>query len=408
MKAFKFFLLLSVFAVSIQYPIYSSAGEPDIFLSMDVSSGDVSSGDVSSGDNTTEEPEKPLDNPDDGKETKKTEYEIVMDKVISLYKLAKIYIEEENLEINAGELVCLYIRSERYNSYSWSVFAGKRIPDFERYVKETDVSLCELQKIKSLTLPTGETTDFVHMMATLNMYYKNSGALGGWAGDAAQMVLNIKNEKGTLEELTEKASFFMGADNNSYFGKEDFYADLDAANIYVLTKKHSLPAAIGTYYKNLTPKKRVRDFVDNTFSPKSFKRENFRETVYSSFTVTSHINTLLESFGLRGNTYKNHIKACVYSFADYLLTYYEPEPVSIYVEPVKNINLEKRNGFTLSCQTVPETDFEISVVLPENGKGKSVSFFQIKETDLSGRRYHLFQSSWGRKDSSFCKRISGN
>lgn len=128
-------------------------------------------------------------------ETPKTQYETITEKIQILEILAQQFLTTNNIKYySPQELACIYIRCDRYSSGSWNFLAGSKNQQFEQYVESIDPSIKILKAVTSLILPNGDSTDFIHMMAAINMYEEKCGPLGSWAGDTAQLVTNIKNK----------------------------------------------------------------------------------------------------------------------------------------------------------------------------------------------------------------------
>lgn len=348
------------FLFLITYPFRASASETD-FFNGDVSSGNslsISGGDISfDKDYRTDDEKKEL--------SEKTEFSLFLEDLKELEKLAKKYKGMYQDENSVNLLISRYIRSGRYHDSNWQDLAGKTDTEFEAFVKEKNSSLENLKNIFSLTLPTGEKIDIVHMMATYNMYLCGYGALGGYGGDITQLALHIKSENGNLDELMEKVSPYILADG-SYFNEEDFCADLDACNLYHLSSSNGLSLAMENYYKNLTMKKRIISFIDEEIKPDKYSKEGFRQSIYSKYQISKGIHFLRESYKMGSKTYDNHFKACVYIFSDYLYEVYEPISKNIFVEPVKDVNISENNKFLLHILLYPETGCGYQYSLSDN------------------------------------------
>ena len=119
---------------------------------------------------------------------------IILNKVKELQQYAESYKTENGVSTSATELCLQYIRKDRYTGTAWSTFAGDIDQNFVSYVASKNSAL----KFKNETLVDEQTKkeiDFVHMIATLNSYYKNGSTAivfsthyAGWAGDLMSLL----------------------------------------------------------------------------------------------------------------------------------------------------------------------------------------------------------------------------
>ena len=313
-------------------------------------------------------------------------FDETMEMVSELESLAEEYVKRTGIANSPQEVVCIYIRCERYNSFSWSFFAGSKMPDFEAYVASVNPDLAKLKKMNELILPNGETTDFVHMIAAINMYQGGCGALGSWAGDAVQLASNIKNDTGTIDELTERAKFYF-KNKISMFNDQDVIADLDATNIYYLyTGRHTrLSNIMKEYFEISNTEIRVSDFVNFKYQFENLTKETLRNVVYNDFAKTGWITSLESSNGVSGDEFLNHRKAAVYAFSDYL---YENYPYD-YTIQIKDLN--KKN----ILRTTDE-DFQLNYSINKavNAKDKRNVVFYSNDEDVIqviGDKFHILK-----------------
>lgn len=176
------------------------------------------------------------------------EFEEAMNKLEVLENYIRQYIEEnknnsKNKKWSHTELVTTYIRkgNKKYNNTFWNLllFNDNYPDDFEKYIiekqKKNNINITEIRTYGEIKLPNKETFDFAHFFATmdginfLNIYRH----LMGWGGDTATLVRDIIKEKGTLEELVDKANEFFN--HKGSFGPADLISDLDAP--IILKKK---------------------------------------------------------------------------------------------------------------------------------------------------------------------------
>lgn len=287
-----------------------------------------------------------------------SDFSTTVSRIKALESLASAYTASNNSIYSSEVLTCIYIRDYRYNTSSWRYLAGSKDDSFEQYVLSNNPDLINLKYQNELKLPTGETTDFVHMIAAINMMYQGEGNLGSWAGDTAQLVINIKNETGDIDTLTQSASRIIASDNKGNFNKADMIADLDASNIYnrAIESNESISDIMSTYYNNLSNEARVNEFVDNIIKPSTYSKQSFRNSVSSNFYTTSYINSLLSSYGVSDQAHKIHVRACVNAFADYLFSVYNEKVSSIEIDKtVTTINKASSMIYNLSYNIIPSS-----------------------------------------------------
>lgn len=177
-------------------------------------------------------------------------------KIEELMVLAEKYIDEGNSSTDANLLVLQYIRRNKYTGGNWDTVAGRIDTTFVQYVETNKTSSLD---INNLTDPvTGENIDFVHEMASLNVYLKNATSTDPlkqyscWAGDLCTLVNDVynfyKNGTYTDAELKEQTKSLLGG--NSSFGLEDMLADVDAVNVsrLIISSKGNLNEILYNYY----------------------------------------------------------------------------------------------------------------------------------------------------------------
>lgn len=156
-------------------------------------------------------------------------------------------------------LVFQYIRSEQYNSDSWSEVAGEINAGFSGYIATEMPFLMEMRDNPQFCYGgISGCVELTHMSATINALMYNStsleailatetnvDALAGWAGDFQSLVIDTLTATGNSNDYTvfyNKFKALMGTDT-SCFSYEDLYSDLDA--IYI-NDNYSSSGKIGT------------------------------------------------------------------------------------------------------------------------------------------------------------------
>lgn len=255
----------------------------------------------------------------------------------------KEYKKDKSVTDSETHLILSYIRAGRYSSSEWSIAGGTFPSDLDSYVQSKDseksTKAQEVRKYGEIELPSKEKIDFVHLFAVMNgINYGNSftggySSLVGWGGDSAQLLKDIKGESGDLDKLIETVlSKYLGI--KGQFGEADLVSDLDAP--VILNNKIdgvSFADTIKSYYETNEYKNRYTNFVKLTF-PDSTK-DSLRNDAFNRYSKDSLINILECKYGVRDSgvfgcylpgsiltQYKNHQKAAVYAFADYLLSKY--------------------------------------------------------------------------------------
>ena len=270
-------------------------------------------------------------------------FEIIITNLNDLEKYIKQYIEEKSPSQSLTHLITCYIREGAYTENEW-IIAGGTIPeDLPQYIIDKDIlegtnaHLCKTYR--NIELPNHETLDFVHFFAVMNgiefgnSYSAKVAHLVGWGGDVFQLLQDIKNEEGSLDELMDKAkNFFLikgGLDT------ADFVSDLDAP--ILLEKKNdnnNFSDIIKNYYTSEDYLYRIKNFVKLTF-PSISEKEEFRAKIFKIYSDDAFIRILECKDGIRegsGNCifagdvrpqFLQHQKAAVFVFSDYLQNNYK-------------------------------------------------------------------------------------
>ena len=274
-------------------------------------------------------------------------YTVTFTDALNNLSILESYIKEYKKEKSATDsethLILSYIRAGKYSSSEWSIAGGTFPSDLHSYIQAKDTEKnTKAQNVRTygeIELPSKEKMDFVHLFAAMNgINYGNSytggySSLVGWGGDSAQLLQDIKGESGDLDKLIETVlSKYLGI--KGQFGEADLISDLDAP--IILNKKKdgvSFADIIKSYYESNEYKNRYADFVKLTF-PDSTK-DSLRNDAFNRYSKDSLINILECKYGVRDSgifgcylpgsiltQYKNHQKAAVYAFADYLVSKY--------------------------------------------------------------------------------------
>lgn len=282
-----------------------------------------------------------------------TSFNATIERIKKLEELAGKWKEDNDSTYTARQLAVMYIRTGNYYDEYWNGLAGTIPEGFKNYVEvnysfinrygSTD-DVRTLRTLESLT-PNGSTEeiDFVHLMAVINMYDEGiepSGTyaipypsiydktdiadLGGWGGDLVDLITDIKDETGTYASILNKAKEKMGS-ADSRFGSADYYADLDASNIwntYLKDSNTTLANALTNYY-NSSYQTRATIFSNNEGMSsvdqlKSRLLENELINADNTALVLAGVNGLMQDRGILTTTHADHIKAACEAFLDYL------------------------------------------------------------------------------------------
>lgn len=270
----------------------------------------------------------------------------------NLEKYIRTYKEEKSCTQTLTHLIVCYIREGAYTGSSWKIAGGSIPSDLPNYIIEKDsIGNTNAQAVKTygeIELPNNEKIDFVHFFAVMNgieygkSYTANYAHLVGWGGDTFQLLQNIKNQNGDLEQLMEIAKGYFRIKGG--FGAADYVSDLDAP--IILNKKNdnnNFAEILKEYYNGKEYSDRINKFVKLTF-PNLKKKDQFREELFKLYSTDTFINVLECQDGIRESgftcyipgalkpQYTEHQKAAVYVVSDYLSDNYieeidpEPEP----------------------------------------------------------------------------------
>ena len=211
------------------------------------------------------------------------EYDDTLDRLGRLQDLAESYAAEH--EGDPILLTLSYTRTGSYNTAIWQLTAGARDSEFEAYVNENDADLAALQGMTTLTLPTGETTDFGHMLASMNLVYNGLPITGSWGGDCMELA---KSFHGQADDAAGYAglmqfAFNTGDSSSSVFSAEDLRADLDSVVVgSQLTRDSDIADTLRSYYDGLTEYDRAYQFIALSFGTVNTSDDSFADTVYNA------------------------------------------------------------------------------------------------------------------------------
>ena len=211
------------------------------------------------------------------------EYDDTLDRLGRLQDLAESYAAEH--EGDPILLTLSYTRTGSYNTAIWQLTAGARDSEFEAYVNENDADLAALQGMTTLTLPTGETTDFGHMLASMNLVYNGLPITGSWGGDCMELAKSFHGQADDAAGYAGlmQSAFNTGDSSSSVFSAEDLRADLDSVVVgSQLTRDSDIADTLRSYYDGLTEYDRAYQFIALSFGTVNTSDDSFADTVYNA------------------------------------------------------------------------------------------------------------------------------
>ena len=211
------------------------------------------------------------------------EYDDTLDRLGRLQDLAESYAAEH--EGDPILLTLSYTRTGSYNTAIWQLTAGARDSEFEAYVNENDADLAALQSMTTLTLPTGETTDFGHMLASMNLVYNGLPITGSWGGDCMELAKSFHGQADDAAGYAGlmQSAFNTGDSSSSLFSAEDLRADLDSVVVgSQLTRDSDIADTLRSYYDGLTEYDRAYQFIALSFGTVNTSDSGFSDTVYNA------------------------------------------------------------------------------------------------------------------------------
>lgn len=211
------------------------------------------------------------------------EYDDTLDRLGRLQDLAESYAAEH--EGDPILLTLSYTRTGSYNTAIWQLTAGARDSEFEAYVNENDADLAALQDMTTLTLPTGETTDFGHMLASMNLVYNGLPITGSWGGDCMELAKSFHGQADDAAGYAGlmQSAFNTGDSSSSVFSAEDLRADLDSVVVgSQLTRDSDIADTLRSYYDGLTEYDRAYQFIALSFGTVNTSDSGFSDVVYNA------------------------------------------------------------------------------------------------------------------------------
>ena len=211
------------------------------------------------------------------------EYDDTLDRLGRLQDLAESYAAEH--EGDPILLTLSYTRTGSYNTAIWQLTAGARDSEFEAYVNENDAGLAALQGMTTLTLPTGETTDFGHMLASMNLVYNGLPITGSWGGDCMELAKSFHGQADDAAGYAGlmQSAFNTGDSSSSLFSAEDLRADLDSVVVgSQLTRDSDIADTLRSYYDGLTEYDRAYQFIALSFGTVNTSDSGFSDVVYNA------------------------------------------------------------------------------------------------------------------------------
>ena len=139
-------------------------------------------------------------------------FSTAMNDLENLEKYMREYIKEKSSQsLSLTHLITCYIREGAYTGTEWSIAGGNIPDDLVNYIKGKDsekgTNAQSCKTYREMVLPSNETIDFVHLFAVMNgieygkSYSDTYAHLVGWGGDTFQLLQDIQNQQGNLDEL---------------------------------------------------------------------------------------------------------------------------------------------------------------------------------------------------------------
>ena len=257
------------------------------------------------------------------------DYDTVLDRLSRLQALAREYSANQTDTPDPIELTLAYTRTGEYNTTIWQLTAGVRDAGFESCVNSSDPELASLQNMNTVVLPNGESIDFGHLLASMNLVYNGIPITGSWGGDCEELARQYYGQAGDAAGYAEtmRASFNIDDDGTlSRFSNGDLRADLDSVVVgSKVTKDTDLAEALRSYYANLTEYDRVKEFISLSFGTVDTSSTAFADAVYSALLEDSGMQLLFYMNGMwtvKGwqikDDYAPAVRGATDLFAEYL------------------------------------------------------------------------------------------
>ena len=251
-----------------------------------------------------------------------------MDQLGELQSLADSYADEKGGDIDPIELMLAYTRMGAYNDTVWQLTAGSKDPDFETYVLDHNGDLSQLMGMGSLALPNGQSIDFGHLLASINLVYRGVPITGSWGGDCMELAQQYSGQASDADGYVTLMQDTFGADSEtSMFGAEDLRADLDSVNLgSQLSEDTNLSDLMRSYYADLSDYDRAHQFIALSFGTvNTGNTQEFRDKVYNTLISDAGMQLLLYLKGMWSadgwtlkSDYEPALRGAAYVFADYL------------------------------------------------------------------------------------------
>ena len=120
----------------------------------------------------------------------------MLDRLSRLQALAREYSASQADTPDPIELTLAYTRTGEYNTTIWQLTAGVRDAGFESSVNSSDPELASLQNMNTVVLPNGESIDFGHLLASMNLVYNGIPITGSWGGDCEELARQYYGQAG--------------------------------------------------------------------------------------------------------------------------------------------------------------------------------------------------------------------
>lgn len=257
-------------------------------------------------------------------------YDETLDRLARLQTLANSYVAERNADADPIVLTLAYTRVGEYNTDIWMMTAGVRDSGFEAYVAEKDEDCLNLQGVGSVVLPNGQSIDFSHLLAAMNLVYNGIPITGSWGGDCMQLALSFQGQAADADGYYSlMQSAFNLADDGTYstFGDQDLRADLDSVVLGAqLNRSTDLAGLMRNYYVGVTDYDRAYQFIALSFgNVDTSNTAALRETVYSTLVNDTGMQLLLymnsvwsvDGWQIDG-AFAPALRGAAHQFADYL------------------------------------------------------------------------------------------
>lgn len=114
------------------------------------------------------------------------DFDTTLNQLSELQSLAESYADKQGDDTDPIELMLAYTRMGAYNDTVWQLTAGSKDPDFETYVLDQNGDLADLMGMGNISLPNGQSIDFGHLLASINLVYRGcpspaAGAATAWS-----------------------------------------------------------------------------------------------------------------------------------------------------------------------------------------------------------------------------------